>query len=79
MLMREPTAPRIGVGRLSPTRGVRMVGNRGEANPGLVVLVVVLVLALIAALFFWPRGGGEEPDADVDVQVGSASTWIARL
>lgn len=57
---------------------LRMLGDRGEANSGLVVLVVILVLALLAALFFWPRGGGEEPDASLEVDVGSASSWVVH-
>lgn len=52
-----------------------MVDARGEANSGLVVLVVILILALIAALFFWPRGGGEA-EPDVDIEVGAAPGWI---
>lgn len=54
-----------------------MVDARGEANPGLVVLVVILILALIAAFFFWPRGG-EEAEPDVNIEVGAAPGWIVH-
>ena len=50
--------------------------HEGAANAGLVVLVVVLVIAVIAALLLWPRGGTEEPDAELKIDVGAVSGQV---
>ena len=44
-----------------------MFDTKGQANPGLIVLVVVLIIGLIVVLFVLPR----EDDADVEIDLGA--------
>lgn len=50
-----------------------MLGQRGAANRGVTVLVVILAVALVVVMYLWMQ---DRESQDVQLEIGSAVTAI---